>query len=1079
MESKFLSKTFNGILPYIYVGKVTLENNSSDINFIDNPHIDSSSETKVFIEDGKLIVQNDGIKFDALNSINKNIITLECRVKKTQSSTALLSDIESDIGKYINFFIFQSKDKEITEDLRVQNKTLFDIMFDAKYKDNTRVINYSSLVTNNSINEENEIVFYEKFFIKQKIEHLCYFLFSYIDIEAMCQDLGFSLGAEKVISGDNAAELVFDAGAIVSMSFLLKNKEGSFYDGPFYKKDDKFFSSIDDSELLLETVQNAKIQDFRNNGTILSEIISKLSIDKTINNINDSVNSMFSEKRDTIKNNRYFSDFLISQDKEKNLNFVFSLNIDQIVKENTEYSNILKKIDPNVIKNAKIKTIKVSRIRISNNSGDIDEIKNDDGYTPFMGEEDYPETVISTGDPEGKVIKLDNDRGFLEEISVNYQSLLNKNIRTFNGTDKLIKNISFGKYKYCIEVQLLDPIYEYLSVIYNDFLNEYSKYANFETECLYNGEYNEEINSFSNSFVESQKKKYEKDPSNSPWVSCVSSFIKLLNILSVNDINKDTINFLQFISNPITGNLDTISRFLKLYEDLLYFCSSFLGIDIVPISTGRSSFIKNSSNVSRSKNSYGKVFYFKVFSNNFVDVEKFNILTFDYLSTSTNELDFSSNGVLKVNKDIYQQRAKDEILKFFKDDNVDISIKTQDRTYSTRDDLRDFAYTYISPVAIHDSLNNFGKTTVKPSLVTYSAKDSQILSDIFSKSIATQYSKKSPILPMKTVSNIDYSGIKSDKSNKYIYSSRFITEKGLSFDKYVPESIDSSILESLKSKEPKTILDYQAKDLRSPKISNTKETLNKQIIEKGSFSKFKNNSKEDFSDIFIGENPLSNDKIEQEQSCKKQSVFQKISSALVDTLMSSFVKADNKLGQLAKGNNILKTFDLKSKDNSLNRLSEDEIKQLPLQVKSLYIASNSPDKVTFNWNDKTNPILSKDENMFSVNYNSIQGVEVLSGFSEDPDGNINMNDPIWEKLDANKFDSLDSGKFVCRMTDYQNSKIGIEKNNYINGNVLNKHFILDSNIEMQNNQIESSKDAINSTNDVITLYHKKNTRTLL
>jgi hypothetical protein len=137
-------------------------------------------------------------------------------------------------------------------------------------------------------------------------------------------------------------------------------------------------------------------------------------------------------------------------------------------------------------------------------------------------------------------------------------------------------------------------------------------------------------------------------------------------------------------------------------------------------------------------------------------------------------------------------------------------------------------------------------------------------------------------------------------------------------------------------------------------------------------------------------------------------------------------------GQIKNIEDVTRTaFDATTDDNQFSTMSTSEIRELPLQVKSLFL-SRSED-IKHNLLDDNNPT-----EMMDINLNSLVGVEVLS-YGVDLKGNAL---PEWNILTPTRLRQVGNLSLRCRVRSYSNSDLGIVQGEDMLAPILNSDFII-------------------------------------
>jgi len=91
--------------------------------------------------------------------------------------------------------------------------------------------------------------------------------------------------------------------------------------------------------------------------------------------------------------------------------------------------------------------------------------------------------------------------------------------------------------------------------------------------------------------------------------------------------------------------------------------------------------------------------------------------------------------------------------------------------------------------------------------------------------------------------------------------------------------------------------------------------------------------------------------------------------------------------------------------------------KLPLSIKALAFNGSRSAKVNFDDFDALANTVTRDA--VQMNYTKIRKVEYLEGY-EIYDGLVLLNQPIWEEVDGEVLDNLETGFICCRLQPYSN-----------------------------------------------------------
>lgn len=303
-------------------------------------------------------------------------------------------------------------------------------------------------------------------------------------------------------------------------------------------------------------------------------------ITKTSQNVNltkslgvESFISKVSLKRKPKKN---FSNVFYSRNYTKELGMLFSINFEEILKDNTAFKNLLTRssLKEEFFKKCKLSTIRIVRRQVKS-----------DKKGSFIPRLETTKAIISSGEAKDKneIKIIDNDDASLREITLNTSS--NFKIRTFTVTDKRVFSGTSGYYQYGIELEITNAINEFL-LSYADslmpqisglkeYLEETNKIAKVIGDDIkgysLQGSYDPQKNAFTPIFINNFASPRKSAPSFQQIViNAVANFtatIKMFGLMkeSEEELNSVIVNMLA----PNQTRAETIIYFIKIYERLI------------------------------------------------------------------------------------------------------------------------------------------------------------------------------------------------------------------------------------------------------------------------------------------------------------------------------------------------------------------------------------------------------------------------------------------------------------------------------------------------------------------------------
>ena len=318
-----------------------------------------------------------------------------------------------------------------------------------------------------------EVSFQKKIPINTR--HLNLYSFCFIDKQQVLEKFGFPMSqdyygpikSEKVISNSN----------IVANTSVFRQDNGEYWAGPVHQHNGKYMvgsyhTVAPHSNLTRLTIANPKIKDFR--GT------------KKVKN----------EAKGSALN--FIGDLVVSYNSDTDINAMFMLNVKTLLKNNTKYGSFLNRASSTVVSQIlqdfkiNLMTIQRQRIKVYNQSTRL-RSKRQKTQSVFSRK-----NIVKSYDINGKLRNstrlekngsfdvveselrsdiLESNRKkneiFLEQLS-DYKKIsmiqeiffqYGEEIRTFQFNDYELTSNTPGKYKYKMDLQFSDPVYNFLSSI--------------------------------------------------------------------------------------------------------------------------------------------------------------------------------------------------------------------------------------------------------------------------------------------------------------------------------------------------------------------------------------------------------------------------------------------------------------------------------------------------------------------------------------------------------------------------------------------------------------------------------------
>ena len=193
----------------------------------------------------------------------------------------------------------------------------------------------------------------------------------------------------------------------------------------------------------------------------------------------------------------------------------------------------------------------------------------------------------------------------------------------------------------------------------------------------------------------------------------------------------------------------------------------------------------------------------------------------------------------------------------------------------------------------------------------------------------------------------------------------------------------------------------------------------------------------DVKKLLTKDTNLSTDKTrtpaEKDQTTSKQQISM---STLAMSIASQFAASGisdgniNDIGTMAFDAKYSTHRKIKNYDTSVvGNVTEEEgigsLMALPQQIKSLFKSNSSVARV--NWHSMNSDPISSciTSAIFELNYFNIYEVYVMHSYESSETGNNLMANPVWSLLDSDTFYGLGAGKYLCKISKYQNQALGM------------------------------------------------------
>ena len=936
-------------------------------------------------------------------------------------------------------------------------------------------------------------------------EHISYFAMTSLDVETLARDFGLDFQSTNLyrMNGNLVSEIVIDDYNVKSESTIYYTDDGKVWSGPIHKLKGQLRTGFEEAsnsrDVSKATVVNSVVQDFRVPAAIRSIPINFSSFSDPM--LKDPIRNR--DNKGVVRHESYFSDMFLTRDANSNGRFLFATSIRNLVLHKTVYGSLIKNMSPmafqELLNDTRILSMKVWRKRIKRDDRFKKDLRSGLKTTlvDFDVNNDPPELVASTGEKiPGKLAKVGNGRSYIRESNLRAGNA--GGVRFFTGMDKRIKQLNRGTYQYGIELEINDSSVSFFKRHLNslkiakkelvDYYNEavtptMSKYLaevsnpHIDHPDEFAGTYGNTyggwdpfLQRFSQSFIRKMKKKYVDKRTQAPWIKSVTIYLNALNmftnILATPGPRRKLLLSLGMYVNPKTATPKGISSVIKLIDDL----SSKIE-EILETTEKRSRHNTTSAQESlnlRSGKSTTKKIKILEYLYGFYEAESNNKPAWDYIGVSGKEIE-KNDGLLRLSAAEWTGRVNTETTKHFSDIQANINMQGGDTMITTDDSISETSHGFLTPAIIHFAQDSVSLTEGMPDATIQPIESPPSVSDKEEGKIDRNVKNISNfnIPPAKKMTELQAKVLQQNSSTSAIGTGRPSLRAERTEDK--DQMSDSTTFNNMNGFlattmniviEPATIevdphedgtlgmnfiTPQDLTDIIAPCAGNIVD----KVVDVGEgCASNKNNTvpvevDEGGANILFGTliNTLSISGATNEDK-KIQSGFLRRSNAAT--------------GAKPKQRTTISRF-------SLSRLTSDggdgytgngyqvttaEISALPNQLKSLYLASAGSSVVKKSTRELVGALSSADGGairagaQFTFNFGMISEVEFLAGFKKDVTGETIVSEEIWKQLTEEKYKNFIGKEVLCRFKDYENKKLGIERNKGLKNTMVNEFFIL-------------------------------------
>ncbi len=1009
---------FRELFPQVFIDKIVLSNVAKDDDNAEiNPHIDSTREPNMVYNSTTGKVEPEIVLPDYSKKATESSpihVSLELVIPETEKNIPNKWFDNVDLYEFYRIRVVQSIRREETEKL-LNTDSLFSNYDDIKA---VKIKDYSFAELRRPLLESGDNRPYLPITIQydimdSQVSHLAYFAVVYLDLDDIAKkyNMSFPPNSFQAFEGVMAVEIALQEGEEPSVS----------HDGT-------------------QVIISSKVQDFRHLNHLKEIEFDMATLQNNLLN-SRATKVLNSDFLDIAHKGRYIGNFQVARDSQGRARFVFGIDLLSVAKNCSPYSLIFQ--DPTeLLSYFKMSNLKIYRIRLSNNK---ESRKDTDGIAWFDSTTDAPELIAESGDTSSRVFKKGEKRereglktriGTIQEVVLNITD--NIGVRHFTGVDHSMKDVTFGLYKYMVEVSIEDRVGLFLAENLDKLRGAQERLEGYFVKAQNPKAFDSNTGRFHPTFSTQVEAEYSNIQS-APWIDSIAVFMGIVNrFYGGIDLNKVS-KFLYLISNPRTGSNSGIAKVVEIIDTFINEMERSIGIKISGQSTTWSrgqSITQYGSSVSKNHSAI-RTIDIHGFSEVPFDSDVWKNVGCDYLSIGGFDTENNDDGLKAVSSADFAKRVETEVLKYFKSVSVDINLSIDKEKITVDDKMENTKFSFLTPSII--SLGEETKVFLNSSIIL---RDSNKLEFVHKAAALINASTR---LPQQILSCIAAKGnlLKNPEATRYA------TSEFLSF---------------MLSDHSTTVFTVKDKSLPTPSLASTIDV--RDMV--GNMSNF---NQEGLSKEYNSTCP-----VDIPSSKEVLQITQTMSSLFTAMNIVSGRDSDKKVtnrkmksGQKrVTSRDIISNMNISDNNslflNNLNAMSSDKralvVKNLPLPMKALALSFVNSNVTTFDLNTLNNAIKGGataelgDSSLVHINFNMISKIEVFTGYNSVRDvpsvkgkktpvkAHREITQPQWRLLTEDYIKkSLDS-QLLCRITAHEDQMTGQKAPTDIVLPVLNEYFIL-------------------------------------
>ena len=841
---------------------------------------------------------------------------------------------------------------------------------------------------------KNFTIMYSDTDLPKDLKHLTYFVIVYYKMLDASSSL-HRRGSESLV-GMCTTQTVLRAGTVPKKAtlYVLREEPATVWAGPVHAmKNGQYHTGLRHSSqsraLTRKAINNDKVQDLRG-VTALDDSLLDVSIaqfEKFPTHPNE-IEFSFKNNISVADRGAIFTDLYSAHDNNGAVRLFFGIDQDALRLYHTKLgalygqtltSAALEGIPSRYLQTGQIQRLILKRQRVNPNPGFNRLCSPVNGASPFDNEE--VDTTIFRGTPESM-----DSSAVVKNMNIFVGSGVS-NLSYYGAVDVGLRDVSYGKYQYKIDLEVLDRSDEIVGNIVQELSDARRVLLAFMNEGSLPGNYDRKLDKFSKAFTTSSR--------SLEAARAITIYAQVLGWVSLLSGNKNFIGveeterlMVPFVL-AANANPGTVQDIIDAVESLAAVVGRLGG-------TGTRSGVGAGANdissiqqdapdkTSRNTNSSLKIVKVEnVFEEQF-DADFVRNVGYDYLTTESHQ---TAPGLHTVRDSAYYERVNVETSKYFVSNDVNIDITVRGKKYTESDTLKATDTQYLSPA----STTVFGSThkmidTLKTDDYRYREVEKDVL--YYNLQLSLNDSIASPndptcaletredlLMKMNSISNLG-------NSQKKRFTSFFNTgdDPSEESDSFVAPSFDEPAYSD-------AVIPKAVKPLNSM--------------------------------VFDG-------------ILRKKTLVQ----SSHDACTTGYVSNIDSFNTLLDYNEAF----------LVDPTRQQKLTNLPNQIKSVVLGNISSDAINVDWFQTQLPELDDIMGpLFRLNFNALRQVETLIGFERSPTGLPLVKMPIFAPLTRQRIESAPPGtQLVCRLVPYTNTDFSLNGlPNNLKLPIYNKYFVIE------------------------------------